>query len=98
MGETCFTLLKQPTPSSVSYALSSSYFCSVLQVYFTLLEMSGTHFVKLYNNKTLDKDKDRATIHYCRPLDILVEEDRNILIENFMRFNNFQQVREAVYT
>lgn len=60
------------------------------KVYFTLLDISSHHMIKLYQRKELDKKKDVATIYYSRPLDILVEEDRIILIENFMRLNNFQ--------
>ncbi|XP_063408518.1 uncharacterized protein LOC134692081 isoform X2 [Mytilus trossulus] len=58
------------------------------KVYFTLLDMSGDHYYKLCKRMTLDKDRDVATIHYSKPLDILIEEERNILIESFMRLNN----------
>ncbi|XP_071147319.1 uncharacterized protein [Mytilus edulis] len=58
------------------------------KVYFTLLDMSGDHYYKLCKRMTLDKDRDVATIYYSKPLDILIEEERNILIENFMRLNN----------
>ncbi|XP_076112769.1 uncharacterized protein LOC143080678 [Mytilus galloprovincialis] len=60
------------------------------KVYFTLLDITSHHMIKLYQRKELDKEKDVATIYYSRPLDILVEEDRILLIENFMRLNNFQ--------
>lgn len=58
------------------------------KVYFTLLDMSGDHYYKLCKRMTLNKDKDVATIFYSKPLDILIEEERNILIESFMRLNN----------
>ncbi|XP_071151863.1 uncharacterized protein [Mytilus edulis] len=56
-------------------------------VIFTLLEMSKKHLEKLRNNEELD-NQDEATIYYSPPYDILCEESRNILIENFMRLNN----------
>ncbi|VDI15700.1 Hypothetical predicted protein [Mytilus galloprovincialis] len=58
------------------------------KVYFTLLDMSGDHYYKLCKRMTLDKDRDVATIYYSKPLDILIEEERNILVESFMRLNN----------
>ncbi|CAC5368172.1 unnamed protein product [Mytilus coruscus] len=57
------------------------------KVIFTLLVMSRTHLDKLKNNHLLQND-DRAVIFYSKPLDILSEESRSILIENFMRLNN----------
>ncbi|XP_052072114.1 uncharacterized protein LOC127710361 [Mytilus californianus] len=57
------------------------------KVYFTLLEMTKTHHEKLCKNLELD-ETDIATIYYARPLDILSQESRNILIENFVRLNN----------
>ncbi|CAG2245832.1 unnamed protein product [Mytilus edulis] len=57
------------------------------KVIFTVLVMSRTHLDKLKNNHPLEND-DRAVIYYSKPLDILSEESRSILIENFMRLNN----------
>ncbi|XP_063398665.1 uncharacterized protein LOC134683346 [Mytilus trossulus] len=56
-------------------------------VIFTLLEMSRKHLEKLKNNQELE-EQDDATIYYSPPYDILCEESRGILIENFMRLNN----------
>lgn len=49
--------------------------------------MSRKHLEKLKNNQELD-DHDEATSYYSPPYDILCEESRGILIENFMRLNN----------
>ncbi|XP_071149075.1 uncharacterized protein [Mytilus edulis] len=57
------------------------------KVFFTLLEMTVKHHTRLHYNQELDED-DRATVYYSRPLDILIEKDRQILIENFVRLNN----------
>ncbi|VDI71440.1 Hypothetical predicted protein [Mytilus galloprovincialis] len=52
------------------------------KVIFTLLIMSRNHLEKLKSNQLLLND-DRAVIYYSKPLDILSEESRSILIENF---------------
>ncbi|CAG2244888.1 unnamed protein product [Mytilus edulis] len=57
------------------------------KVYFTLLEMSKSHYEKLCKNVELN-ETDRAIIYYSRPLDILHLESRNTLIENFVLLNN----------
>ncbi|VDI00876.1 Hypothetical predicted protein [Mytilus galloprovincialis] len=57
------------------------------KVIFTVLVMSRTHLDKLKNNQLLLND-DRAVIYYSKPLDILSEESRSVLIENFVRLNN----------
>lgn len=49
--------------------------------------MSRKHLEKLKNNQELE-EQDEATIYYSPPYDILCEESRGILIENFMRLNN----------
>ena len=53
-----------------------------------MLEMARSHHRKLKYNEALNADTDRATVYYAKPLDILVETDRCILIEHFMQLNN----------
>ncbi|XP_052103155.1 uncharacterized protein LOC127736632 isoform X2 [Mytilus californianus] len=57
------------------------------KIFFTVLEISSTHYKKLKENIELD-DQDKAIIYYSIPLDILLREDRNVLIDNFIRLNN----------
>ncbi|XP_052068659.1 uncharacterized protein LOC127707939 [Mytilus californianus] len=57
------------------------------KVYFTMLEMSESHHEKLDKNIELN-GSDRATVYYAKPLDILVQSDRDIIIENLVRLHN----------
>ncbi|XP_063444813.1 uncharacterized protein LOC134725157 [Mytilus trossulus] len=57
------------------------------KVYFTLLEMSESHHNKLDKNLELTEG-DRAIVHYAKPLDILGQEDRDLIIEILVRLHN----------
>ncbi|CAC5415643.1 unnamed protein product [Mytilus coruscus] len=57
------------------------------KVYFTMLERSESHHEKLDKNIQLN-GSDRATVYYAKPLDILVQRDRDIVIENLVRLHN----------
>lgn len=52
-----------------------------------MLEMSESHHEKLDKNIQLN-ESDRATVYYAKPLDILVQSDRNIIIENLVKLHN----------
>lgn len=52
-----------------------------------MLEMSESHHEKLDKNIQLN-GSDRATVYYAKPLDILVQSDRNIIIENLVKLHN----------
>ncbi|VDI82408.1 Hypothetical predicted protein [Mytilus galloprovincialis] len=58
-------------------------------VFVTVLEISRQHYIKLAANKEL-KDEDKAITTILRPLILLNETDRNVLIESFVRLNNMQ--------
>ncbi|CAC5406384.1 unnamed protein product [Mytilus coruscus] len=60
------------------------------KIFFTVLEISSTHYKKLKENIELE-DQDKAIIYYSTPLDILLREDRNVLIDNFIRLNNINE-------
>ena len=49
--------------------------------------MTVQHHTRLHYNHDLNEE-DKATVYYAQPLDILKENDRKILIENFIRLNN----------
>ncbi|XP_071129962.1 uncharacterized protein [Mytilus edulis] len=57
------------------------------KVYFTMLEMSESHHEKLDKNIQLN-GSDKATVYYAKPLDILVQSDRDIIIENLVKLHN----------
>ncbi|XP_076076652.1 uncharacterized protein LOC143047477 isoform X2 [Mytilus galloprovincialis] len=59
------------------------------KVYMTLLEISNTHFRKLEGNQELTP-QDRATIYYSKPLNILQDDERSILMETCIRLNNIE--------
>ncbi|VDH93270.1 Hypothetical predicted protein [Mytilus galloprovincialis] len=59
------------------------------KIFFTVLEISSTHYKKLKENVELEEE-DKAIIYYSTPLDILLRNDRNDLIDNFIRLNNIK--------
>ncbi|XP_052066014.1 uncharacterized protein LOC127705695 isoform X4 [Mytilus californianus] len=59
------------------------------EVMLTLLEMSQEHFDRLKNEQVIE-ESDRAVIYYSRPFDIIYPNDRNTLIDCFMRLNNIE--------
>ncbi|XP_076089516.1 uncharacterized protein LOC143059829 [Mytilus galloprovincialis] len=59
------------------------------KIFFTVLEISSTHYKKLKENIELEEE-DKAIIYYSTPLDILLRDDRNVLIDNFIRLNNIK--------
>lgn len=61
----------------------------LFQVILTLLEMSQDHFNKLKNQQRIE-ESDKAVIYYSRPFDIIYVNDRNTLIDCFMRLNNIE--------
>lgn len=61
------------------------------KVIFTLLDMPSGHYCKLAANQQLDNSTDKATIYYSKPLNILINKDRDILIEAFMKLNNLPE-------
>ena len=52
-----------------------------------MLEVHVTHLEKLMTNKTLD-DSDKAVIYYSIHYDILIQANRNIVLEHSMNLNN----------
>ncbi|XP_052086948.1 uncharacterized protein LOC127724127 [Mytilus californianus] len=59
------------------------------KVYMTLFEISNNHFRKLEGNQELTPE-DKATIYYSKPLNILQDDERSILMEIFIRLNNIE--------
>ncbi|CAC5418047.1 unnamed protein product [Mytilus coruscus] len=61
------------------------------KIYFTLLHINSDHVAFLgpgvKNMKEVRKQK--ATVYYSEPKDILVKDDRNALIQSMMRLNNY---------
>lgn len=51
--------------------------------------MSQDHFDKLKNQQRIE-ESDKAVIYYSRPFDIIYVNDRNTLIDCFMRLNNIE--------
>lgn len=49
--------------------------------------MTVKHHTRLHYNQDLEGE-DQAIVYYSQPLDILIYNDRKILIENFIRLNN----------
>ncbi|VDI64741.1 Hypothetical predicted protein [Mytilus galloprovincialis] len=86
-GELLLDLHEYGLDDHISQLTSPGLIIDGTKVYFTLLEMSKSHYEKLCKNVELD-ETDRAIIYYSRPLDILHLESRNTLIENFVRLNN----------
>ena len=54
-----------------------------------MLEISKDHFRKLEQNQDLGTE-DKATIYYSKPLNVLVEKERNTLTEILIRLNNLE--------
>ncbi|XP_063396340.1 uncharacterized protein LOC134680956 [Mytilus trossulus] len=86
-GELLLDLKRYQESSTESQLTIPGMIIDQTKVIFTVLVMSRTHLNKLKNNQLLQND-DRAVIYYSKPLDILSEESRSVLIENFMRLNN----------
>lgn len=49
--------------------------------------MSDSHHKKLDKNQELDEG-DRAVVYYAKPLDILGQDDRDLIIESLVRLHN----------
>ncbi|CAC5418978.1 unnamed protein product [Mytilus coruscus] len=86
-GELLLDLHEYGSDDHISKLTTPGLIIDGTKVYFTLLEMSKSHYEKLCKNLELD-ETDRAIICYSRPLDILHFESRNTLIENFVQLNN----------
>ncbi|XP_071140806.1 uncharacterized protein [Mytilus edulis] len=57
------------------------------KVVMTLLHITQDHVNRLKNGWDLVPDEDKATIHYGKPLDLLVKEDRDILLETLFKLS-----------
>ena len=57
----------------------------VIQVIFTLLQTDGKHLSEVYTKENVE---EKANIYYSKPKDILKKEDRDQLMEAFIRLNN----------
>ncbi|XP_052085040.1 uncharacterized protein LOC127722186 [Mytilus californianus] len=57
------------------------------KVVMTLLHITQHHVNRLKNSWDLVPDEDKATIHYGKPLDLLVKEDRDILLETLFKLS-----------
>ncbi|XP_076107773.1 uncharacterized protein LOC143076038 [Mytilus galloprovincialis] len=86
-GELLLDLKRYQESTTESQLTMPGIIIDKTKVIFTVLVMSRIHLDKLKNNQLLQND-DRAVIYYSKPLDILSEESRSVLIENFMRLNN----------
>ncbi|XP_063396896.1 uncharacterized protein LOC134681275 isoform X2 [Mytilus trossulus] len=64
--------------------------CIGTRVIFTLLKIAGTHLREIMTMSKCDtiKTSSKATIYYSEPKDLLKKEDRDILVESFVRLNN----------
>ncbi|CAG2204203.1 unnamed protein product [Mytilus edulis] len=64
--------------------------CIGTRVIFTLLKIAGTHLREIMTMSKFDtiKTSSKATIYYSEPKDLLKKEDRDILVETFVRLNN----------
>ncbi|VDI70143.1 Hypothetical predicted protein [Mytilus galloprovincialis] len=64
--------------------------CIGTRVIFTLLKIAGTHLREIMTMSKYDtiKTSSKATIYYSEPKDLLKKEDRDILVESFVRLNN----------
>lgn len=64
--------------------------CIGTRVIFTLLKIAGTHLREIMTMSQFDtiKTSSKATIYYSEPKDLLKKEDRDILVETFVRLNN----------
>ncbi|CAG2215068.1 unnamed protein product [Mytilus edulis] len=57
------------------------------KVVMTLLHITQDHVNRLKNGWDLLPDEDKATIYYGKPLDLLVKEDRDILLETLFKLS-----------
>lgn len=62
-------------------------------VYFTILEISYQHYLKLAGADDLPNE-ERATIYYSHPKDLLDEHTIPILIDTFVRLNDMESIIE----
>ncbi|XP_063411846.1 uncharacterized protein LOC134694729 [Mytilus trossulus] len=88
-GELLLDLRRHCTDEDKSKLTMPGIIVDGTKIFFTVLEISSTHFKKLKENIELEEE-DKAIIYYSTPLDILLRDDRNVLIDNFIRLNNIK--------
>ena len=49
--------------------------------------MTADHLQNL-DKQNIPEDRDMATIHYAKPLDMIFKDEREVLIDIFMMLNN----------
>lgn len=85
--KTCIHFGKCLSLSFHSYCSTYKYaFLFFFQVIFTVLAINGDHINELMKRQMSDKNK--SYIYYSEPKDLLKKEDRDMLIESFVRLSN----------